>query len=137
MDKPMKQRNQATIESSASAFCDIALSVLGFQEDEQWVALALEMDLRGYGQTFEEAVDDLRDLVILQIRFALFKDQPEMVWRPAEPVWFQLFAELRSTRLRSFGRPAAPEGAYQIGGLQLPPAQVFLDRQPDFALADA
>lgn len=121
----MKLRNQARIESSESAFCDIALSVLGFEEDEQWVALALEMDVRGCGKTFEAAVDDLRDLVILQIRFALFKAQPEMVWRPAEPVWFQLFAELRSARLRSFGRPASRESSYQIGGLRLPPAHVF------------
>ena len=33
--------------------CDVTASVLEFQEDGEWCALALEMALRGYGQTFD------------------------------------------------------------------------------------
>jgi hypothetical protein len=65
---------------------DIAFSVLGYREDEEWVALALEMDLRGFGETFEEALDELRDLIATQISFALFKEQPEMIWTPESGV---------------------------------------------------
>jgi hypothetical protein len=66
--------------------------VLGYRDEGEWVALALEMDLRGYGSTFEEAQQDLTDLVAMQMGFARSKGQPELIWKPAEPVWFQLFA---------------------------------------------
>lgn len=71
---------------------EIFLSVLGYEEDGEWVALALEMDLRGYGPTFEEAFSDLRDLVMMQISFALFKGQPGLIEYPADIVWWERFA---------------------------------------------
>ncbi|HKI86373.1 MAG TPA: hypothetical protein VKA53_06485, partial [Thermoanaerobaculia bacterium] len=52
---------------------EIKLRVLGYQEDGEWVALALEMDLRGYGETFQGALVELRDLVATQLSFADFK----------------------------------------------------------------
>lgn len=70
------------------------LNVLGYQEDGEWVALALEMDLRGYGRTFEAALKELTGLVETQIRFAQFKGQPEMIWKASEPVWFERFRNL-------------------------------------------
>jgi hypothetical protein len=66
--------------------CRVALNILGYFEDSEWVALALEMDLRGYGKTFNKALEDLKGLVAMQIGFALFKGQPEMIWRPADPI---------------------------------------------------
>lgn len=80
----------------------VVLNVLGYREQEDWVAMALEMDLRGYGQTFREALEELRELVATQIRFAHFKGQAELIWKSAEPVWFERFADVR--RERSFGR---------------------------------
>jgi len=71
----------------------VVLNVLGYQEDEDWVALALEMDLRGYGPTFGDALEELTDLVATQIRFAHFKGQAELIWKSAEPVWFERFAD--------------------------------------------
>ena len=73
----------------------VTVNVLGYREDGEWVALALEMDLRGYGQTFREALEELTDLVRTQIRFAQFKGQPDMIWKSAEPVWFERFADVR------------------------------------------
>ena len=49
--------------------CDVTVSVLGFQEDGEWCALALEMDLRGYGRTFDEALEDLHDAMTMQNQF--------------------------------------------------------------------
>jgi hypothetical protein len=69
------------------------IAVLGYREDGDWVALALEMDLRGYGRTFGEALQELKDLVATQIQFAQFKGQFELMWKPAEAVWFQRFAD--------------------------------------------
>jgi len=72
------------------------LNVLGYREGNAVVAIALEMDLRGYGATFDEAMDDLESQVKMQLGFALFKhDSLDMAYHPAEPVWFELFAEAR------------------------------------------
>ena len=73
---------------------NVAVSVLGYREDDEWCALALEMDLRGYGRTFREALDDLRDSMTMQIGFAHFKDELDMIFRPAE-------STLTSTAIRS------------------------------------
>lgn len=81
----------------------VVLNVLGYREQEDWVAMALEMDLRGYGQTFREALEELRELVATQIRFAHFKGQAELIWKSAEPVWFERFADV-TAKGRSFGR---------------------------------
>ena len=73
----------------------LALNVLGYREDGEWCALALDMDLRGYGRTFEEALEELRGCVVEQIGFARFKNQLETIWRPAEPEYFKRFEEVR------------------------------------------
>lgn len=73
------------------------LNVLVYREDDEVVARALEMDLRGHGATVDEAMDDLNDLVKMQLGFALFKHGSlDMAYFPAEPVWFALFAEAQS-----------------------------------------
>lgn len=74
----------------SGALVDVRLSVLGYCEDSQWAALALEMDLRGYGETFEDALADLQDLIQMQISFALYKGHLEMIFKDAEPVYWQL-----------------------------------------------
>ncbi len=105
----------------------VTLNVLGYQEDGEWVALALEMDLRGYGDTFEEAQKDLSDLVGMQISFARFKREPSLIWKPAEAVWFELFAQVRQAYLAAAisdtEEEAEPE--YGIAGLPIPPAHVI------------
>lgn len=67
-----------------STLTGIFVNVLGYQEDNEWVALALEMDLRGYGATFEEALAELQDLVNMQISFAHQAGHIESAFFPAE-----------------------------------------------------
>lgn len=114
---------------------DISLNILGYQEEGEWVALALEMDLRGYGDSFREAIADLRDLVIMQIGFALFKGQPDMILKPADPTWFQIYAERRRDWLSSVsvGGSSARED-YQIAGLPIPPPHIIAKQQEDRCL---
>ncbi len=127
---------QANREREATP--DITLSVLGYHEDEEWVALALEMDLRGFGTTFEEALDELRDLIATQIGFALIKEQPEMIWKPAEGVWFGLYEQIRRQCLEAAiqARPFV-DTAYQATSLPIPPAHVITGFMADFLQADA
>jgi hypothetical protein len=118
-----------------SNICRVSLNVLGYREDSGWVALALEMDLRGYGKTFNEAVNELQALVAMQISFAHFKGQPEMILKPADPIWFQRFAEVRAACLASMMEPAshkAVHSEYEIFGMPIPPAHVIKELQAQF-----
>jgi hypothetical protein len=101
----------------------VTLNVLGYLEDGEWVALALEMDLRGYGQSFKEALEELTDLVATQIRFAQFKGQAELVWKSSEPVWFERFADVRRERLNALVQDREPSDlSYDVACLMIPPA---------------
>jgi hypothetical protein len=114
-----------------------SLSVLGYQEDGEWVALALEMDLRGYGPTFQQASEELNELVRTQIDFARLKKQAELIWKPAEPIYWRLFEAARRDRLQEFVLSAAPrDPSYEVAGLPLPAAAAMADSQ-SFERADA
>ena len=126
------------IMTNKQSMTEIFLNVLGYQEDGEWVALALEMDLRGYGSTFGEALGELRDLVMMQISFALFKGQPDMIWRSADAVWFELFAEARRERLRHLAvLPDEGETAFVVSGIPIPPPHVIASLRSDFEQANA
>ena len=74
---------------------DLPLPILIYPNEEEggWTALSLEMDIRAYGDTPEEALDELSDLVHVQISFAVFKDDPSLIWKRADQIWFDRFAE--------------------------------------------
>lgn len=114
----------ATLESRPAGLQSTpSLSVLGYEEEGEWVAVALEMDLRGYGTTFQEATTELHELVTTQIDFARFKKQPELIWKPAEPIYWRLFEAARRDRLQEFVLSAAPrDPSYAVSGLPLPSA---------------
>lgn len=73
---------------------ELSIRVLGFREDDQWCALALEMDLRGYGDTFEEAEADLQKAVAMQLSFAIHKEKFEMALFPAEQKYFKIYNDI-------------------------------------------
>ena len=115
----------------------VTVSVLGFREDGEWCALALEMDLRGYGQTFEDALEDLQESMTMQIGFAHFKGETDMIFHPAEPVYFSLFAQVRSDHMMTLaksGSPAASE--YAVAGMPIPPAHAIAARKDEFSIFD-
>ena len=117
--------------------CDVTVSVLGFHEDDEWCALALEMDLRGYGQTFDEALEDLSESMTMQIGFAQFKDRTDMIFHPADPVYFSLFAQVRNDRIMALARGGSVgQGGYAAVGLPLPPAHVIAARRSNFSAFD-
>ena len=121
-------------------FFEIGWNILGYKAEGEWVALALEMDLRGYGKTWDEALANLRDLALMQIGFARFKRQPEMIFKPADPVWFQLFAEVRRAKFEEAVRAGTADRSmsdYQTGALPIPSAHLIAKIQKNFTLADA
>ena len=94
------------------------IRVLGFREDESWCALGLEVGIRGYGETFEEACEDLKDLVLMQVSFAVFKNRPDMVRYPADPVWFELFS--RQKKLADTSTRTSGDNRYRVGSVPFP-----------------
>ena len=94
------------------------------------------MDLRGYGPTFDDALDELDELVAMQLSFAQTKAQPDLIWKPAEPVYWRLFEDARRDRLREFVLSEAPRNPdYKVRGLPLPPPHVIANL-PKFQQAD-
>lgn len=120
------------------AYFEAPLNILGYREDGDWVALALEMDLRGYGETWDEALNELRDLVLMQISFAHFKGQPELTWRSAEDKYWERFRQAQKARLAEALTLAQPEGTEEVhaGGLAIPPAHVIAAQSGRFLPAD-
>ena len=118
---------------------EVYVGVLGYREDDHWCALALEMDLRGYGQSFGEALKDLQESMTMQIGFALFKNEPGMIFFPADSMYFSLYAQVRNDRIMALtaGRSSSTETEreYAITGIPIPPAHVVANRQAGFALS--
>lgn len=134
----MANRKTDNIPTSPTKFSEINISVLGFQEGDQCVAIALEMDLRGYGITFEAALAELQELVEMQVSFAHFKRDPELIFHPAEPTYWRLYAQVNQDRLRALsGGIEDTEPEYQAGVLSLPPAHVIASLSKDFHPAKA
>jgi hypothetical protein len=103
---------------------EIYLNVLGYKKEGEWIALALEMDIRGFGATFEEALKDMLELVKMQIGFAVFKKQPSMIFHPANPKYFLLYQELKDERIQRFGLENEEE-EFAICGMPLPPPHLI------------
>ena len=119
---------------------DMTISVLGYREDESWCALGLEVDLLGHGKTFDEACKDLADLILMQIGFAEYKNQPEMIWHPADPIYFHRFAEQRNHQLHSLAHGPSrfvATSEYHAGGVSLPSHHLISETKKHFALSDA
>ncbi|MGI8784800.1 MAG: hypothetical protein ACR2L2_14250 [Acidobacteriota bacterium] len=138
MSKKKSASKRKANEVPGSMVAEITLSVVGYHDrlESCWTAIALEMDLHGSGQTFEAALADLMDLVRIQISFALFKGQPELISKPADPIWFHRFAEIRTERLRMI-TTHPPEGSdYRIRSIPIPPPHVIEDLSRNFHQAD-
>ena len=129
----MATRQTDNIPASPAKFSEVNISVLGFQEGNEWAAIALEMDLRGYGATFEAALAELEELVEMQISFSHFKQDPDLVFHPAEPAYWRLYAQVNQERLRALSNAIEdPDPEYHTGVLSLPPAHVIAGLGKDF-----
>ncbi len=75
------------------------ISVLIYREGEVWVAHALEFDIVATGQSKEEALGNLKDLVNAQIEFAMLHGNLEAIFKPApSEYWARYFSEGFSTK---------------------------------------
>lgn len=88
---------------SKSKTKEIPLNILGYQDkDKEWIALALEMDLRGYGKTFDKALAELEGLIVEQIKFAIYKKDFSLLQHRAEDSYFRMFRETKEQSFRNY-----------------------------------
>ena len=80
---------------------NLTINVLGVYEDDAWCAIALEMSLRGYGVTFDEALEELHRTIEAQVSFAVQHDTVDQIFIPAEPHYFRLYADSGCTRIQA------------------------------------
>ena len=71
------------------------VSVIVFRERSTWTALALEMDIRGYGSSREAAVDDAMAMITAQVSFAMQMGHGESVWKRAEEKYWLMWENAR------------------------------------------
>lgn len=117
---------------------EIALSMLCFEEEGQWVCIVLEMDLYGYGETKELAVEDAKDHVEMQLSFAQYKNDPNLAWRSAPMQYMTLYADLRASSLRDQATTTSSgRKDYLIGGMPMPEPHVIAELSKGFALENA
>ena len=70
---------------------EFAIKVLGVQEDGGWYAIAIDMNLSGYGENFDEALDDLKNAIEFQIKYAVNHGTLENIFVPAEKKYCDLY----------------------------------------------
>ena len=100
----------------------LAINVLGVREDGAWCAIALEMSLRGYGETFPEALVELTQAIEAQVSFAVQHDNLDQILIPAEPHYIRLYADMKREALKrklcSLEHSGLPD--YRVGDIPLP-----------------
>ena len=112
------------MDSGAQAMPNLTLTlnVLGVREDGAWCAIALDMSLRGYGETFDNALQALLDAVEAQVSFAVENDTLDQIFIPAEPHYFRLYADMKREALKrtflSHVQWGPPD--YRVGDIPLP-----------------
>ncbi|MCY4014342.1 MAG: hypothetical protein OXG82_16690 [Gammaproteobacteria bacterium] len=75
------------------------LDVLGVEEDGRWSAIALDMSIADHGETFDEALESLRDALKAQFEFAFSKEGGAQLrsnlFTPAEGRYFRMYRDAR------------------------------------------
>ena len=101
---------------------ELTLNVLGVREDDAWCAIALDMSLRGYGDTFDAALKALLDAVEAQVSFAVEHDNLDQIFIPAEPHYFRLHADMRREAIKRklLGHVQTGLPDYRVGDVPLP-----------------
>jgi len=90
-------------------------------EKGKWRAVALEMDIWGFGNTAEGAINNLNELIAIQIEFAAEKKKPSLLDHPTDKKWFELWAILEAIKAAEEERKSK-KPAYTLTTSLLPPS---------------
>lgn len=97
------------------------VNIFVFREDLEWTALALEMDVRGYGTSSRAAIKDLVEMLTAQVSYAVQMGHPETVWHPAEEMYWRRWEEARRKKFmaKALGSEAPTDQIAELFPLEL------------------
>ena len=106
----------------ASSDLNLTINVLGVREEDSWCAIALEMSLRGYGETFDDALSELIAAIEAQLSFAAQHGTIDQIFIPAEPEYVRLYADRKreAVKRKLYGLDQADLPDYVVGDIALP-----------------
>ena len=96
------------------------LRVLVVREDAKWCAIALDMSLRGYGETQDQAVESLTEAVEAQISFAVQRDTLDEIFVPAEPSYHSLYESVKRDSVKRHLKSKPPHSLPDIFSCDVP-----------------
>ena len=74
----------------------------------KYAAVALELNVWGFGDTLDDATRELEELVDIQLESAAGRGELDMVDTPADPKWFDLWEQMHSARQQNQRKEPAP-----------------------------
>jgi len=80
---------------------DLGVRVLIYQEDGEFCAHALELDLLGYGKTEDEAISELLEVIRCQISFARSKNDDSILHFPAPQKFYNRWEAAHAAALKN------------------------------------
>jgi hypothetical protein len=114
------------------------VEALGFYEDDQHCAVAVNMDIWGYGETQDKAFDNMMDLVQAQIAFAVQTDSMDVLDFSAEEKYVEIYRKARFQQISSKTKNVS-KASDALGGLKCAVAATFpfneSNNHESFALA--
>ncbi|MDP3859023.1 MAG: hypothetical protein Q8Q73_14820 [Stagnimonas sp.] len=86
----------------------ITVNIVTMRQGKEWISTVLEMDLQAVGATRDESLGTVREMFIHQVAFAVQKKEPALIFRHAEPYYWELFHEHRRRLLSAMvtGQPS-------------------------------
>ena len=109
---------------------EIHLDVLFTKEEGEWCAIALDMSLRGYGKSREDALNDLLDAVRAQVTFALEHDTLDNIFIPADQKYFEQYNQERLEALKRNAKRDVQPSRKARSAAAIPFAAIFQGREP-------
>ena len=100
------------------------LRVLGYEEDGEWCALCLEMDLRGYGDSFDDAMEELHNAIVNQFTFAAQMNNPDLLSFGVEEKYHVMYAQAQQEAMSDYITGSQEAARSQlISELPVPPVE--------------
>ncbi len=83
------------------------IDVIVGPEDGAFCAIALQMGLRGYGETAEAAMEALRQCADAHIEDAIERGDESLIFNDADDKYWEIFAQLRLDQVKGYIRHRA------------------------------
>ncbi|MBE0478993.1 hypothetical protein IBX65_07765 [Candidatus Aerophobetes bacterium] len=87
---PQKKSNRKRISSS--------LHILGYKENDKYIAHCLEFDIVSEGTTHKEAIENLKELVYSYLQFAMEYNLEQFTWKPAPKIFWDTFNKIHKKK---------------------------------------